>query len=172
VHARKGDKVVRPATFETRVYKSGSQFNVPVDVRDTLGLPREGGGDGSVLYLRIWDATSGEELWSGEKQLRSGSEVYGRSGPEDVGFAISPKQRIRVEARRLALEEPKPLVLYQDYSRQEVHAIFAPDTPFTPQSGSWGLHGIVAIPNRPGDFVFFVTLGQQQGDHVFDEGVT
>lgn len=28
------------------------------------------------------------------------------------------------------------------------------------------------IPDRPGDFVFFVSLGRRQGEHVFDEGVT
>jgi hypothetical protein len=61
---------------------------------------------------------------------------------------------------------------YHDYSREEVHDIFAFGTPFTPQAGTWGLHGIVAIPERPNDFVFFVTFGQTQGDHVFDEGVT
>ena len=61
---------------------------------------------------------------------------------------------------------------YHDYSREEVHDIFAFGTPFTPQAGTWGLHGIVAIPSRPNDFVFFVTFGQSQGDHVFDEGVT
>jgi hypothetical protein len=66
----------------------------------------------------------------------------------------------------------KPLKLYEDYSREEVHDIFAPDTAFTPQSGTWGLQGIVPIPNRPGDFVFFVTLGQEQAGHVFDEGIT
>lgn len=64
------------------------------------------------------------------------------------------------------------LRLHDDYSRSEVHDIFAPGTAFTPQTGNWGLHGIVAIPSRPGDYVFFVTFGQQQGDHVFDEGVT
>jgi hypothetical protein len=53
-----------------------------------------------------------------------------------------------------------------------VHDIFAPDVPFTPQAGTWGLQGIVAIPDRPGDYVFFVTLGQRQGEHVFDEGIT
>ena len=51
----------------------------------------------------------------------------------------------------------KQLSLYQDYSREAVHNIFAPGSPFTPQTGSWGLHGIVKIPNRPNDFVFFVT---------------
>jgi Domain of unknown function (DUF3883)/Domain of unknown function (DUF3427) len=61
---------------------------------------------------------------------------------------------------------------YGYYSREEVHDIFAPETPFTSQRGTWGPQGIVAIPNRPGDYVFFVTLGQQQGEHVFDEGIT
>lgn len=71
------------------------------------------------------------------------------------------------------LRDPIPrLVRYQDYSRVEVHDIFAPDTSFTPQTGTWGLHGIVPIPNRTGDFVFFVTFGQSQGDHSFEEFVT
>jgi hypothetical protein len=64
------------------------------------------------------------------------------------------------------------LELYHDYTRKEVHDIFAPDAPFTPQSGTWGLHGIIVVPNRPHDFLFFVTFGQQQGTHVFDEGIT
>jgi hypothetical protein len=64
------------------------------------------------------------------------------------------------------------LLLYSDYTRQQVHDIFAPYTPFTPKSGTWGIHGIVAMPKRLGDFVFFVTFGQQQGQHVFDEGIT
>jgi hypothetical protein len=64
------------------------------------------------------------------------------------------------------------LRLYDDYSREEVHDVFAPDTVFTPQSGTWGIRGIVPIPDRPGDFVFFVTLGQEQAGHVFDEGIT
>jgi hypothetical protein len=66
----------------------------------------------------------------------------------------------------------KSLRLNDHYSREEVHGIFSPDTTFTPQSGTWGLHGWVPIPNREGDYVFFVTYGQKQGDHVFDEGVT
>jgi hypothetical protein len=64
------------------------------------------------------------------------------------------------------------LKLYETYSREDVHSIFAPDTRFVPQAGTWGLQGIISIPNRPHDFVFFVTLGQQQGDHRFDEGIT
>ena len=66
----------------------------------------------------------------------------------------------------------KELRRYEDYSRQDVHDIFSPETPFTPQAGTWGLHGYVPIPDRPGDFVFFVTYGQRQGNHVFEEGIT
>ena len=31
---------------------------------------------------------------------------------------------------------------------------------------------MIRVPARPGDWVFFVTFGQAQGDHVFDESVT
>lgn len=58
------------------------------------------------------------------------------------------------------------------YNRQQVHSIFAPDSAFTPQAGTWGLQGIIRVPDRPGDWVFFVTFGQQQGDHAFDESIT
>jgi hypothetical protein len=66
----------------------------------------------------------------------------------------------------------KRLVLYQDYTREDVHDIFEPDSRFTPQSGKWGIQGIVPIADREGDFVLFVTFGKKQGTHVFDEGVT
>lgn len=67
---------------------------------------------------------------------------------------------------------PPSLILGHVYTREEAHAIFAPGSRFTPQTGTWGLHGIVPIPDRPGDFVFFVTYGQKQGAHQFDEGIT
>jgi len=66
----------------------------------------------------------------------------------------------------------KELILYEYYSRQDVHQIFAPETRFTPSSGTWGLHGIVKIPSQPGNFVFFVTFGQSQGDHQFTEWIS
>ncbi|MDB2474137.1 DUF3427 domain-containing protein [Gammaproteobacteria bacterium] len=66
----------------------------------------------------------------------------------------------------------KKLILKNNYSREDVHSIFSPDTQFTPQAGTWGLHGIIKIPSREDDFVFFVTYGQSQGDHDFDEGIT
>lgn len=38
--------------------------------------------------------------------------------------------------------------------------------------GHGGNHGIVQIPGRPGDWVFFVSFGRSQGDHDFDEGIS
>jgi hypothetical protein len=66
----------------------------------------------------------------------------------------------------------RSLKLNQLYSRQEVHSVFSPETKFTPQAGTWGLQGIVKVPDREGDVVFFVTYGQQQGSHDFDEGIS
>jgi len=64
------------------------------------------------------------------------------------------------------------LKLWEHYSRSDVHQIFSPDTNFTPQAGTWGLQGMVRIPERAGDWVFFVTYGQRQGEHEFDESIT
>lgn len=36
------------------------------------------------------------------------------------------------------------------YTREQVHAIFSAETTFTPQRGTWGLQGIVKIPERAG----------------------
>ena len=66
----------------------------------------------------------------------------------------------------------KELRLYEKYTREDVHSVFSPETSFTPQSGTWGLHGIVQVPGRPSCFVFFVTYGQRQGEHDFDERVS
>jgi len=66
----------------------------------------------------------------------------------------------------------RKLEIWSDYTREEVHAIFSPNTRFTPQAGTWGLRGSVRIPDRAGDWVFFVTFGKSQGEHVFDESVT
>jgi hypothetical protein len=64
------------------------------------------------------------------------------------------------------------LIRYEDYTRKDVHDIFAPASPFRASAGTWGIHGIVPVANRPGDFVLFVTFGQTASGHVFDEGVT
>lgn len=65
------------------------------------------------------------------------------------------------------------LELHSDYSRRMVHAIFSPDSTFTPGAGTWGLQGIIAVPDRPKDYIFFVTFGQTTpGNHQFDEYIT
>lgn len=64
------------------------------------------------------------------------------------------------------------LELYGEYTRKEVHDLFAPEAPFTPGAAAWGLHGIIRVPDRPADFVFFVSYGREVADHQFDEGVT
>ena len=66
----------------------------------------------------------------------------------------------------------RELALHDDFSREEVHAVFSPDTVFVPQAGTWGIQGVISVPDRPGDYVFFVTYGKSQGEHVFDEGIT
>lgn len=65
----------------------------------------------------------------------------------------------------------KKLELYQKYNREEIHSIFSPETVFTPQAGTWGLHGIVRIADTK-NFVFMVTAGTVVGEHEFDEGFT
>lgn len=64
------------------------------------------------------------------------------------------------------------LLRFGEYTRKEVHYLFVPDGVFTPRGGPWGAQGIVRLPNSDTDFVFFVTLGQEQSDHVFDEGIS
>jgi len=64
------------------------------------------------------------------------------------------------------------LVLNSEYTRENIHSVFSPYTKYIPQRGTWGLHGIVSIPDRKDDFVFIVTYGQKQGAHTFDEGIT
>ena len=63
------------------------------------------------------------------------------------------------------------LLLYHDYSRENVHDIFSPNTRFIPNTGTWGLQGIVPIHNTQ-NLVLFVTLGSKQGSHTFREGIT
>ena len=112
-------------------------------------------GDGISPKFRIASSRSEEVA---KTSLETDRVVYGE--PPD---GLIPDAEGRRRVRRLSP--------YEDYSREEVHDIFAPDTPFARQRGAWGVHGIVSLPDRPGDYVFFVTLGQRQGEHAFDEGI-
>ena len=62
--------------------------------------------------------------------------------------------------------------LYEQYDREKVRDMFAPDAPYTAGAGFWGMRGIIPLRGRPGDFVLFVSLGQITGDHTFDEGIS
>lgn len=65
----------------------------------------------------------------------------------------------------------RELRLYEYYTRAEVHGIFDPESNFTPQTGTWGLQGIVRIGSGS-NRVFFVTFGQSQSGHDFDESIS
>lgn len=64
------------------------------------------------------------------------------------------------------------LELYGKYSRKDVQEIFEPGYQFSRGAGSWGLQGVVSVKDRPNDWVFFVTYGQSQAHHSFEEGIT
>lgn len=49
----------------------------------------------------------------------------------------------------------KELIRYEKYSRKDIHDVFSPDTEFTPQAGSWGLHGIIRVPGTKHDYIFW-----------------
>lgn len=61
--------------------------------------------------------------------------------------------------------------LYEAYTRKGVRDILAPDDPYSPSSGVWGMRGVVPITAHPGDFAVFVSFGQVTGSHTFDEGI-
>lgn len=67
---------------------------------------------------------------------------------------------------------PRALNLYETYSRQDVHDLFVPGKRFIPRAGTWGMWGFVPIADKPGDFVFFVSIGKEQAGHKFDEWIT
>jgi hypothetical protein len=52
-------------------------------------------------------------------------------------------------------------VMWQHFSRRTI---------LLPQRGSWGISGIVGFGTGP-NYVFFVSFGQTQADHEFDEAV-
>lgn len=65
----------------------------------------------------------------------------------------------------------RELVRYEKYSRKDIHDVFSPDTNFTPQTGSWGLHGIIRVPGTQHDYIFLVTYGKKQSGYEFDENI-
>ena len=64
------------------------------------------------------------------------------------------------------------LTLYEKYNRKGVQELFQPDYNFKQSTGTWGLQGVIQLPNKQNDWVFFVTYGQSQAGHDFEEGIT
>jgi len=64
------------------------------------------------------------------------------------------------------------LQLFKEYTRKDVHDIFDPSTRFSTGAGTWGIHGIVQVPNREKDYVFFVTFGRSISGYDFKESIT
>lgn len=65
----------------------------------------------------------------------------------------------------------KKLIRFQKYSRKDIHDVFSPETKFTPQAGSWGLHGIIRVPGTEKDYIFLVTFKRKQSGFEFDEEI-
>lgn len=63
------------------------------------------------------------------------------------------------------------LVKFNKYSREEIHDIFSPSSPFTPGTGVWGLQGIIKVPDTVSDYIFYVTYGRSISGHEFDESI-
>jgi bifunctional DNA-binding transcriptional regulator/antitoxin component of YhaV-PrlF toxin-antitoxin module len=75
-------------TFQATVHKSGRRFTVPKHIRSALNFHR---GDALDLQIRSVD---GQMLFSGQKHLRSGPEIYGT----DIPHTLTPGLKISVEA--------------------------------------------------------------------------
>ncbi len=63
-------------------------------------------------------------------------------------------------------------VLYEQYDRRQIRDMLAPNEPFSPGSGVWGIRGILPLPDRERDYAFLVSYGQRSGEHTFDEGIS
>lgn len=66
----------------------------------------------------------------------------------------------------------KRLILGALYSREDVSKIFNSQSKYTRGSGVWGLHGIIALKEREGDYIFFVTLKNNEHQGKFEEGIS
>ncbi|TDM29817.1 DUF3427 domain-containing protein [Macrococcoides canis] len=66
----------------------------------------------------------------------------------------------------------KKLRLGELYNREDVSKIFNSHSKYTRGSGVWGLHGIIPLKEREGDYIFFVTLKNNEHQGKFDEGIS
>ena len=65
----------------------------------------------------------------------------------------------------------KKLVRFEKYSREDIHDIFSPNTKFVPNTGTWGLQGIIRVPETKSDYIFIVTYKSKQSLKELDENI-
>ena len=113
------------------------------------------------------------------EHFKDDTQQAGRLIPEDIAEDLEKTWVIYKRKTTQSIpgntENPK-LVLYQEYSRNSIHEIFAPGSHPPAQTEAWESQEIVPIPNYPGDFVFFVTPGQEKEEQdpsaeITEEGV-
>lgn len=64
------------------------------------------------------------------------------------------------------------LELGQQYNRKQIHGFFGGNSTFTPSAGTWGIQGMLRTADDSLSWVFFVTQGHKEGEHLFEEGIT
>lgn len=66
----------------------------------------------------------------------------------------------------------KALNLGDYYTREDVSKIFNSHSKYTRGSGTWGSHGIIALKEREGDYIFFVSLKNNEHRGKYNEGIS
>lgn len=64
------------------------------------------------------------------------------------------------------------LQLGKQYNREQIHGFFGGGSKFTRSAGTWGIQGMLRTADDSLSWVFFVTQGHKEGDHLFEEGIT
>lgn len=141
-----------------------TKVNLTENTIDDLEFVKDGSvykNYGRYMELQLLEKYNNELL--GNEHLKDNG-LKSVQGPSKVNEQLSQYIRESTSNRKL--------IKYSKYSRKAAHDILDPLVPFTPQSGTWGLQGIISLSESKGDYVFFVTIGSSQAEHDFDEGIT
>jgi hypothetical protein len=146
-----------------------------------------------VAAAEVFDAQGGK-VESFEDSSKYEVVIGGRNYPPKAVFGLAASNKLNQEIRsrhftggdsstsfrilrelgfEIVLKTTRPghsegLELYSAYSREDVQKLLAPNDVFVKGSGTWGLQGIVRDKPAEGDVVFFVTLGNHDGNDYED----